>query len=65
MSEAIDKNIKETLKKIVKRLDIIVVILLAKSGLNRKEIADILGISEKTIQRMLPFRQIKQSRKEE
>jgi len=59
-----DSSLGKKLDKIVKRMDMIVVILLAKSGLNRKEIAEILGISEKTIERMLPFRQIKQSRKE-
>jgi DNA-binding CsgD family transcriptional regulator len=41
------------------------VILLAKSGVEQKEIAKILGISERTIRNWLPFRQIKQSRKEE
>lgn len=63
MSE--DRRVIENLTKIGKRLDMIVVILLAQSGLNRKDIADILGISEKTIQRMLPFRKIKQSRNKE
>lgn len=65
MSDTRDRSLGKRLDKIAKRLDIIVVILLARSGVNRKEIADILGISEKTIERMLPFRQIKQSRKEE
>lgn len=65
MSETREKNLGKRLDKIAKRLDMIVVILLARSGVNRKQIADILGISEKTIERMLPFRQIKQSRKEE
>lgn len=57
-----NKRVIEKLAKIGKRLDMIVVILLTKSGLNRNEIAEMLGISEKTIERMLPFRQIKQSR---
>jgi len=65
MSDTTEKSLGKSLDKIAKRLDMIVVILLARSGLNRKEIADILGISEKTIERMLPFREIKQSRKEE
>ena len=64
MPNKVDRSV-EKLGKIAKRLDMIVVILLAKSGLNRKDIAEILGISEKTIQRMLPFRQIKQGRKKE
>jgi transposase len=65
MPDTKDKSLGKRLDKIAKRLDMIVVILLARSGLNRKQIADILGISEKTIERMLPFREIKQSRKEE
>ena len=35
----------ERLDKIIKRLDIISVILLAKSGLTRKEIAEALGVT--------------------
>ena len=64
MSKTSDRSVGKKLDKICKRLDMIVVILLAKSGLKRKEIADILGISEKTIQRMLPFKEIKQTREE-
>lgn len=58
------KEIEKKLFKIGKRLDLIIVIMLAQSGLNQKEIAEILGISEKTIQRMLPFRLLKQNLKE-
>ena len=58
-------NSNEKLDKLAKRLDIVIVILLAKSGLTRKEIADVLGISEKTIERMLPFEKLKQKRHEE
>lgn len=65
MSETIDKNAKETLEKIAKRLDMILVILLAKSGVNQSEIAKIIGTTERTIRNWLPFRQIKKSRKEE
>lgn len=65
MSETIDKNVKETLEKIAKRLDMILVIQLAKSGVNQSEIAKIIGTTERTIRNWLPFRQIKQSRKEE
>jgi len=57
--------LKRKLDKIIKRLDMILVVLLAKSGLKLNEIAEILGISERTIRRMLPFRKIKQKRKEE
>lgn len=65
MSETMDKNIGETLDKIAKRLDMILVILLAKSGVNQSEIAKIIGTTERTIRNWLPFRQIKQSGKEE
>ena len=64
MPEKNDESLKRKLDKIVKRLDMILVVLLAKSGLKINEIAEILGISERTIQRMLPFRRIKQKRKE-
>jgi len=64
MPEKNDESLKRKLDKIVKRLDMILVVLLAKSGLKLNEIAEILGISERTIQRMLPFRRIKQKRKE-
>ena len=49
----------ERLDKIIKRLDIITVILLAKSGLTRKEIAEALGVSEKTIERLIPVSKIR------
>jgi len=35
-----------------KRLDLIAATLLAQSGLKRPEIAEILGVSEKTVERM-------------
>ena len=44
-------NTSEKLDKIIKRLDILTVILLAQAGLKRKEIAEALGVSEKTIER--------------
>lgn len=53
------------IKQIIRRLDMITVILLSKSGLTRKEIAGALGVSEKTIERMLPFEKLKQKRREE
>jgi len=58
-------NSNGKLDKIVKRLDIIIVVQLVKSGLTRKEIADVLRVSEKTIERMLPFEKLKQKRREE
>jgi len=52
------------LDEIMKRLDILTVIQLAKSGLTRKEVAEVLGVSEKTIERMLPFAKLSQRRRE-
>jgi transposase len=54
-----DKGTGQKLDKIVKRLDIITVILLVQSGLTRKEIAEALGVSEKTIGRLIPVSKIK------
>lgn len=54
----------EKLDYIAKRLDTIIVILLARYGLRRNEIAKILDVSEKTIERLLAgnLTQIKPSR---
>jgi hypothetical protein len=59
-----DKDSNEKLDKIIKRLDIITVILLTKSGLKRKEIAETLSVSEKTIERLIPVSKIKGKRAE-
>ena len=42
----------EQLEKISKKLDIIITILLAKSGVQQREIAKMLGMSTKTIVKM-------------
>jgi DNA-binding XRE family transcriptional regulator len=60
-----DKDSNKKLGELNKKLDILIVILLAKYGLTRKETADVLGVSEKTIERMLPFEKLKQKRREE
>lgn len=54
-----EKTSNERLDKIIKRLDIITVILLVKSGLTRREIAEALGVSEKTIERLIPVSKLK------
>jgi orotate phosphoribosyltransferase-like protein len=54
-----------TQKQILRRLDVLVVIHLAKSCLTLKEIADVLEVSEDTIERMLPFKKLKAKRHEE
>mgnify|MGYP001608478813 CR=1 FL=1 len=48
MSE--DKN--NEIENVNKKLDLIIAILLAKSGMTRKEIGEILGISDTTVKRM-------------
>jgi len=48
-------NSDRKLNEILRRLDVLVIIQLAKSGLALKEIAKVLNISEDTIERMLPF----------
>ncbi|GEM_PF-2694763 len=57
-----DKASNEKLDKIIKRLDIITVVLLKQAGFKRKEIADALGVSEKTIQRLVPVSKINGSK---
>jgi len=59
------KTADEKLVKIMKRLDILTVVLLARSGLTLKETSKVLGISEDTIERMLPFKKLKPKRHEE
>jgi DNA-binding NarL/FixJ family response regulator len=58
-------NSDRKLDEILKKLDIIVIVQLAKSGLTLKEIAKVLGVSEDTIERMLPFKKLKPKRHEE
>jgi len=40
---------EDKFKEVLKRLDVIIVIMLAKSGVSQREIAKILGMSTKTI----------------
>ena len=60
-----NRNLNEKLSQLNKKLDIIAVVLLAKSGLTRKEIAKALGVSEKTIQRLIPVSKIKGTKAKE
>jgi len=53
-----DKVLKE-LREIRKRLDILIIIYLANRGLKLKEIADILNVSERTVQRIISIRKLK------
>lgn len=47
-----DKTSKSNSTSVEKKLDIITAILLTRGGLNRKDVAETLGVSEKTIERM-------------
>lgn len=58
-------NSDKMLKNILKRLDILTVVLLAKAGYTRLEVAQILGVSEDTVERMLPFKKLKAKAREE
>lgn len=60
-----ERTANKKLGEILKKLDILVVVHLANSGLTRKEIAEVLGVSEDTIERMLPFRKLKPKRHKE
>jgi hypothetical protein len=59
-----EKITSEKLDRIIKRLDIITVILLAQSGMKRTDIAVALGVSEKTIERLIPISKIKAKKSE-
>jgi DNA-directed RNA polymerase specialized sigma subunit len=54
-----EKSTDKLLNEISKKLSIIIVALLARSELTEKEIADILKISEDTIERMVPFKKLR------
>jgi DNA-binding CsgD family transcriptional regulator len=60
-----EKTTNKKLDEVLKKLDILIVVHLANSGLTRKEIGDVLGVSEDTIERMLPFRKLKPKRHKE
>lgn len=54
-----DEDVNKNLERITKQLDMMLVILLAESGLNKEEVAKILGVSGRTIQNLLPFGKLK------
>lgn len=54
-----DPKSNKNLDEILKRLDMLTIVQLAKSGLTLKETAKALGISEDTIERMVPFKKLK------
>jgi len=60
-----ERTTTKKLDEVLRKLDILAVVQLAKSGLTLKETAKVLGISEDTIERMLPFKKLKPKRHEE
>jgi predicted DNA-binding protein (UPF0251 family) len=53
------QNINSKLNEVGKKLDTLIVIELAKAGLSLSEAAETMGVSEDTIERMIPFRKLK------
>jgi DNA-directed RNA polymerase specialized sigma24 family protein len=53
------EKINERLKDINKKQDMLVIIGLAEGGLNLPEVAKVMGVSEDTIERMLPYGKLK------
>lgn len=47
--------------EISKRLDILIAINLARSGIDQNAVGKVLNVSGKTVSRMIPFRKIKQA----
>jgi DNA invertase Pin-like site-specific DNA recombinase len=60
-----ERTANRKLDEVLKKLDILIVVQLANSGLTLKETAKTLGISEDTIERMLPFKKLKPKRHEQ
>ena len=60
-----DERILRESREIRRKLDMLIVIELASRGLNLKEIADILNVSERAIQRIISIRKTKQGGKHE
>jgi len=59
-----EKTEKQLIIETNNKLDKIIAILLARSGLDRREVAKSLKVSEKTIERMFPFNKVKRVVKE-
>jgi transposase len=54
-----NKGIEDRLDKIIRKLDIITIVLLANSGVKKKDIAIALGVSEDTIERLIKISKLK------
>jgi excisionase family DNA binding protein len=59
VSACSNEEIIKQLKELNKKMNIFLVLLLANQELTLKEVADILGVSERTIQRVISIRKIR------
>ena len=57
--EKMNERILKELRKIDRKLTILIIIELAKLSLTSKEIADILGIDDSTVRKLLPMRKLR------
>lgn len=61
-SKKMNKEIVQQLKKLNKKIDILLIIELVRQGLKLKEIAAILGISERAVRNIISVRKIKRGK---
>ena len=54
-----NQHVEVELDKVNKKLDLLIVILLVNSGMKLPDIAQTLGVSVRTIQRMVPIAKMK------
>lgn len=52
---------EEQIKNLVNKIDILIIIELAKCGLPKKQIAKVLKISDNTIDKILPYNELKKN----
>ncbi len=57
-----NKQISKKLDRIVRQLDTLIVVLLAKSAFERKDIAKILGVTERTVSNIISVRKLKKEK---
>ena len=59
------KELEKLLKESNKKLNILLILELAKLGMDIKRVAKVLGMSDKTISNLLPFKEIKDFMRED
>ena len=53
------EHLSQGLAALSKKLDVVIAIMLAQSGVDKKDVAKVIGISGRTLQDLIPFGQIK------